>query len=310
MAGRRGIDRHPVDLADTDAVRWLEACLWPDVPGRVERFRSAVSLLAGTRSPVVRGDMVDDLPPLLDDAGRAATADAHLVVFSSWALTYLDRGRRPEVADTLAVAAREGRPVTWLTAEPPHCTPGIEAPAERPEDVRPDHRPGHAVLASGVRAASARPRNRSPARRVGRPRLVAAGDLRAAGSRWSGPQQSAARLRRHPAGPCRSIPIPIPFAELGERGNVTAVDRLGGDGQPTHLGHGRQAVDHREHRIEVGSGQSVSPSRQVPQHVGRSRQQVDQLVAVGSHRLPPATRAPRRPPGTPSRRSSASASRW
>jgi hypothetical protein len=79
--------------------------------------------------------MVDDLPPLLVDAGRAATADAHLVVFSSWALTYLDRGRRPEVADALAVAAREGRPVTWLTAEPPHCTPGIEAPAERPEDV-------------------------------------------------------------------------------------------------------------------------------------------------------------------------------
>ena len=84
------------------------------------------------------------------------------------------------------------------------------------------------------------------------------------------------------------IPIPIPFSELGERGgNVTAVDRLGGDGQPAHLGHGRQAVDHREHRIEVGSGQSVSPSRQVPQHVGRRRQQVDQLVAVGSHRLPP-----------------------
>jgi hypothetical protein len=135
VAGRRGIDRHPVDLADTDAVRWLEACLWPDVPGRVERFRSAVSLLAGTGSPVVRGDMVDDLSPLLADAGRAATADAHLVVFSSWALTYLDRGRRPEVADALAVAAREGRPVTWLTAEPPHCTPGIEAPAERPEDV-------------------------------------------------------------------------------------------------------------------------------------------------------------------------------
>jgi hypothetical protein len=135
VAGRRGIDRHPVDLADTDAVRWLEACLWPDVPGRVERFRSAVSLLAGTRSPVVRGDMVDDLPPLLEAARRAATADAHLVVFSSWALTYLDRGRRAEVADALAVAAREGRPVTWLTAEPPHCTPGIEAPAERPEDV-------------------------------------------------------------------------------------------------------------------------------------------------------------------------------
>jgi hypothetical protein len=135
VVGRRGIDRHPVDLADADAVRWLEACLWPDVPGRVERFRSAVSLLAGTTSPVTRGDMVDDLPDLLDGAVRAAPSTAHLVVFSSWALTYVDRARRPEVADVLAAAARDGRPVTWLTAEPPHCTPGVEPPEERPADV-------------------------------------------------------------------------------------------------------------------------------------------------------------------------------
>ncbi len=135
LVGRRGIDRHPVDLADADAVRWLEACLWPDVPGRVERFRSAVSLLAGTTNPVTRGDMVHDLPDLVDGAVRAAPDDAHLVVFSSWALTYVDRAHRPEVADVLAAAARAGRPVTWLTAEPPHCTPGIEAPEERPADV-------------------------------------------------------------------------------------------------------------------------------------------------------------------------------
>jgi hypothetical protein len=135
VVGRHGIDRHPVDLADADAVRWLEACLWPDVPGRVERFRSAVGLLAGTTSAVMRGDMVDDLPDLVDGAGRAAPAGSHLVVFSSWALTYVDRARRPEVADVLADAARDGRPVTWLTAEPPRCTPGIETPEERPADV-------------------------------------------------------------------------------------------------------------------------------------------------------------------------------
>jgi len=130
LVGQAGVDRHPVDLTDVDAVRWLEACLWPDVPGRVERFRSAVRLLAGTPSPVIEGDMVDDLPRVLVGALEAAPAEAHLVVFSSWALTYVDRARRPEVAQTLAAVAMDGRPVTWLTAEPPRCVPGIDAPTE------------------------------------------------------------------------------------------------------------------------------------------------------------------------------------
>ena len=134
VVGRVGVDRHSVDLADVDAVRWLEACLWPDVPSRVERFRSAVRLLADAPSPVVAGDMVDDLPAVLAGAVDAAPAGTHLVVFSSWALTYVDRARRPEVARTLAAAAQEGRPVSWLTAEPPGCVPGIEATPEPEAD--------------------------------------------------------------------------------------------------------------------------------------------------------------------------------
>ena len=134
VAVRRGLDRHPVDLDDAAAVRWLEACLWPDVPGRVERFRAAVDQQSSDPPTVVAGDMVDDLRAVVDDALRAAPPEAHLVAVSSWALTYVDRARRPEVATTLAAVARDGRPVTWLTAEPPGCTPGVVPPAERPED--------------------------------------------------------------------------------------------------------------------------------------------------------------------------------
>ena len=106
----------------------------PDVPGRVERFRRAVRLVAGAPSPVVEGDMVDDLPDVLAGALDAAPGDAHLVVFSSWALTYVDRARRPDVAKTLAAVAVSGRSVTWLTAEPPHCAPGIDAPPQPEAD--------------------------------------------------------------------------------------------------------------------------------------------------------------------------------
>ena len=134
VAVRRGLDRHPVELSDPTAVRWLEACLWPDVPGRVERFRFAVDKRSLDPLTVVAGDMVDDLPAVVDDALADAPDDAHLVAMSSWALTYVDRARRPEVATTLAAVASGGRPVTWLTAEPPKCTPGVTPPPERPED--------------------------------------------------------------------------------------------------------------------------------------------------------------------------------
>ncbi len=49
------------------------------------------------------------------------------MVYSSWALTYVDRGRRPTVADVLARVAH-GCPVTWLTAEPSGCMPGLPVP--------------------------------------------------------------------------------------------------------------------------------------------------------------------------------------
>ena len=154
IVGRVGIDRSPVPLDDADEVRWLEACLWPDVPGRLERFRAAVALLRADPPALVAGDMVDDLEAVAHSARAVATAglDAdrsgpvHMVVFSSWALTYVARERRPEVADALAALAADGRPVSWLTAEPPGCVPGLPRP---PGD--PDRPPNEASTILGAR---------------------------------------------------------------------------------------------------------------------------------------------------------------
>ena len=125
IASARGIDLHPVDLTDDAAVRWLAACLWPEVLGRYERFTAAVDLLRPDPPTVDQGDMIDDLPATLSRANGD-----HLVLFSSWALTYAERSRRPQVAEHLAAAARDGRPVSWITAEPPRCMPGVELPAQ------------------------------------------------------------------------------------------------------------------------------------------------------------------------------------
>ncbi|HEU5151293.1 MAG TPA: DUF2332 domain-containing protein [Iamia sp.] len=123
IASRVGIDLAPVALSDAEEVRWLEACLWPDQPERLARFRAAVALLRPDPPPLVAGDMVDDLAAV---AGATAP-DTHLVVTSSWALTYVRRDRRPLVPAALAALATSGRPVSWLTAEPP-ARPAERAP--------------------------------------------------------------------------------------------------------------------------------------------------------------------------------------
>lgn len=136
VVGRVGLDLDPVPPDDERELRWLEACLWPDQPDRLERFRAAVAVLRADPPRLVRGDMVADLGRVADDAAREADAHVgarcHLVVFSSWALTYVDPQRRVEVGDTLAGLAADGRPVSWLTAEPPGCAPGL--PEVEPTD--------------------------------------------------------------------------------------------------------------------------------------------------------------------------------
>ena len=135
VVGRVGLDLAPVSPDDEAELRWLEACLWPDQPDRLERFRAAVALVRAHPPRLVRGDMVADLADVARAALRSAEADAaeasdgdagaHLVVLSSWALTYVRADRRGVVAQTLAALAADGRPVSWLTAEPPGCVPGL-----------------------------------------------------------------------------------------------------------------------------------------------------------------------------------------
>ncbi|MFM6850778.1 MAG: DUF2332 domain-containing protein [Terrabacter sp.] len=128
IRGRVGLDLHPVDLADRDAVRWLEACLWPEVPGRVERFRAARDLLRGRQPTVLRGDMLDGLPGAVELARQQAGHESHVVVASSWALTYLDPSRRTDLEAAVSSLARDCSALSWLTAEPPACAPGIDPP--------------------------------------------------------------------------------------------------------------------------------------------------------------------------------------
>ncbi len=130
IASRVGIDLHPVAVDDVSGLRWLEACLWPDVPGRVERFRAAVDMARKDPPTLLQGDMVADLATPIALAQQGAEPGSHVVVFSSWALTYVARERRPHVSVVLDHTAAAGAPVSWVTAEPWGCMPGITLPPQ------------------------------------------------------------------------------------------------------------------------------------------------------------------------------------
>ena len=87
IADRVGLDRSPIDVHDEEAVRWLEACVFPDRVDRIERLRTAVEIARAEPVRLVPGDGVDGPGRRWR---RRCVRTAALCVFHSWALTYFD----------------------------------------------------------------------------------------------------------------------------------------------------------------------------------------------------------------------------
>jgi hypothetical protein len=126
IGSRVGVDLSPVDVRDRDAVAWLEACIWPDVPLRLERFEAAVQIAKDEQSDsprLVRGDAVELLPTLIHEV----PTDHVPVVFATWALAYFSPEHRAAVHDCLTeIACR--RDLVLITAEFPQVTPWYPEP--------------------------------------------------------------------------------------------------------------------------------------------------------------------------------------
>ncbi|MBE7700074.1 DUF2332 domain-containing protein [Oerskovia sp. Sa1BUA8] len=108
VAWRAGIDLNPLDVGDPDDVAWLRALVWPEHHDRRERLEAACALVATDRPHLVRGDLLDDLDELL---GSAPT-DAHLVVFHSQVLMYVEPAGRERFVERM-----RGLDGTWISHE-------------------------------------------------------------------------------------------------------------------------------------------------------------------------------------------------
>lgn len=87
VASRRGVDIHPVDIGDEDAVRWLQALIWPEHVARHERLRHAIDMARETPPDITRGSAAEHLPRLIAEA----PADAAICVYGTHTLYQFPR---------------------------------------------------------------------------------------------------------------------------------------------------------------------------------------------------------------------------
>ena len=120
---RAGIDLSPVDVTDDDAVHWLETMVWPEQDERRERLRRAVEIARADPPYLVRGDLLDALPALVDQA----PPDATLVVFHSAVIAYLAHADRARFAAMMTDLVADGR-CHWVSNEGPRVLPDLVPP--------------------------------------------------------------------------------------------------------------------------------------------------------------------------------------
>jgi hypothetical protein len=110
---RLGVDRAPVDLDDTGALRWLRACLWPGETARAERFERALALARASGHEV---RAASDGLAVLAEWLRELPAGVTPVLFNSWVLAYFPPDElAAHTARVHDMIAEHG--LVWLSAE-------------------------------------------------------------------------------------------------------------------------------------------------------------------------------------------------
>ncbi|MBC2933549.1 DUF2332 domain-containing protein [Nocardioides sp. zg-1228] len=127
VAWRGGVDLNPLDVADADAMRWLENLVWPEQDERRERLRAAVEVARLDPPDLRRGDLFDHLPALLDRAATHGTP----VVFHSAVIAYLEEPDRRRFHELMTGLVAGGR-CRWISNEGRHVLPSVTGDADVP----------------------------------------------------------------------------------------------------------------------------------------------------------------------------------
>ena len=133
-----GLDLEPLDLADDQSVRWLEACVWPDQADRFALLVAAIGLARAAPPEIRRADAVTAVGTLVAELASSG----HATVTTSWVLNYLSATQRLDFVAALDAAGSRAD-FSWVCVESPAQTVGLPIPTTA--------EPEHATVVSLVR---------------------------------------------------------------------------------------------------------------------------------------------------------------
>ncbi|MGB8198050.1 MAG: DUF2332 domain-containing protein [Acidimicrobiales bacterium] len=112
---RVGIDPSPLDLSVDDDRLWLEACLWPEEPRRLDRLDAIIAHRPSwPPTTVLRGTAAERL----DDAFALGTPDTLTVVLNSYVVAYFPEADQRAYFDDMSGRCANGD-VAWISLESP-----------------------------------------------------------------------------------------------------------------------------------------------------------------------------------------------
>jgi hypothetical protein len=122
VAWRGGLDLNPLDVADDDAMAWLENLVWPEQHDRRTRLRQAIEVARAEPPLLLRGDLFTALPELLRDVPDGTT----VVVFHSAVVAYLDQSERLRFQEMMTGLVARGV-CHWVSNEGKRVLPDVTA---------------------------------------------------------------------------------------------------------------------------------------------------------------------------------------
>ncbi|MBK9237177.1 MAG: DUF2332 domain-containing protein [Rhodoferax sp.] len=134
LSHRLGLDPMPVDVRDTDATRWLQACVWPCDLVRQQRLALALELARqhGWQVKQTGPSCIEAIHAWLDGLPSAVQP----VVLNSWVLCYFSEQERARHEQAMIDLVRQ-RGVVWVSAETPSLRPtDMALPATPPHDSK------------------------------------------------------------------------------------------------------------------------------------------------------------------------------
>jgi len=93
---RVGIDLNPLDVTQSEDMRWLETLVWPEQESRRQRLHAAIDIARRDPPQLINGDLNETIVTVASHA----PSDATLVVFHSAVLAYLSADARAQFVAT------------------------------------------------------------------------------------------------------------------------------------------------------------------------------------------------------------------